>query len=68
MYFNYQNKFTRPWLAKESQEKFEYEGIARGDNDLSLRIDLVDFQREGTPVFQNLSPGFLSHLTALSVP
>jgi hypothetical protein len=29
----------------------------------------VGFQKEGTPAFQNLSPsGFLSHLTALSVP
>ncbi len=33
-----------------------------------LRSD-VGFQREGTPVFQNLSPrDFLSHLTAFSVP
>ncbi len=35
-----------------------------------VRVQLgVGLQKEGTPAFQNLSPsGFLSHLTALSVP
>jgi hypothetical protein len=28
----------------------------------------VGFLKEGTPDFQNLSPAFLSHLNAVSVP
>jgi hypothetical protein len=38
LYFNYESKYTKPWLA--AQDKCEYKAVVRPDKDLTLRVDL----------------------------
>jgi hypothetical protein len=58
---------AQPWIRFRSRQQWtgELEVLITAVN-LGF---IVGFQKEGTPAFQNLSPsGFLSHLTAFSVP
>ena len=40
IYFNYRSEFTKRWLAKNAQRKFDYLAIVRGPKRLSLAIKL----------------------------
>lgn len=40
MCFNYQSRFTKPWLTKASEDKYNYEAVGRGDKDISLTVEL----------------------------
>jgi hypothetical protein len=40
IYFNYRSTFTRPWIAKNAQQKHKYSAVVRPDKDLSLRVEL----------------------------
>jgi hypothetical protein len=40
LYFNYETKYTKPWLARAAQDKCKYKAVVRAAKDLTLRIDL----------------------------
>jgi len=40
LYFNYRSRYTKPWLTKEAQKKYDYQAIVRDDAELSLKIAL----------------------------
>ncbi len=40
MWFNYRSKFTSPWLADISQEKYGYRAIVRADHEASAVVSL----------------------------
>lgn len=39
-YFNYNSKYTRPWLAKNTCQRFGYEAMVRPTNANSIQIEL----------------------------
>jgi hypothetical protein len=38
LYFNYETRYTKPWLA--AQDKCKYTAVVRAAKDLTLRVDL----------------------------
>jgi hypothetical protein len=40
LYFNYETKYTKPWLSDAAQKKHRYTAIVRGAKDLTLKVDL----------------------------
>jgi hypothetical protein len=40
IYFNYESPYTKPWLAKVAQQKFEYRAVVRSGKDLTLEVVL----------------------------
>ena len=40
LYFNYETKYTKPWLGQATQKKYRYQSVVRGTKDLTLKIDL----------------------------
>lgn len=40
LYFNYQTKYTKPWLSDAAQRKYRYKAITRAASDLTLQVDL----------------------------
>jgi hypothetical protein len=40
LYFNYQSKYTKPWLTDAAQKKFRYKAVVRGAKELTLKVDL----------------------------
>jgi hypothetical protein len=39
-YFNYESRYTKPWLATAAQKKYGYKAVVRSDKDLTLKIEL----------------------------
>lgn len=40
LYFNYESKYTKPWLTRAAQKKYGYEAVVRGAKDQTLKADL----------------------------
>jgi len=40
LYFNYETKYTKPWLSDAAQKNYHYKAIVRAARDLMLRVDL----------------------------
>jgi hypothetical protein len=40
LYFNYQSKYTKPWLDAAAQNKYRYKAVVRGPEELTLKLDL----------------------------
>jgi|SRR5580692_8275625 beta-lactamase superfamily II metal-dependent hydrolase len=40
LYFNYESKYTKPWLTRAAQKKYVYEAVVRAAKDQTLRVDL----------------------------
>lgn len=40
LYFNYQSKYTKPWLTKAAEDKYCYKAVARDAMALSLNVEL----------------------------
>jgi hypothetical protein len=40
LYFNYESKYTKPWLKDAAQKKYRYKAIVRASEDLTLKVDL----------------------------
>ena len=39
-YFNYESAFTKPWIDKAAQEKFQYEAVVRPEDALTIEVPL----------------------------
>jgi len=40
LYFNYESKYTKPWLTKAAESKYGYTAVARDAKALSLNVEL----------------------------
>lgn len=39
-YFNYNSKYTKPWLSKDTCKRFGYEAVVRPEDAISLQVEL----------------------------
>lgn len=40
LYFNYESKYTKPWLSAATQTKYRYKAVVREPQELTLKLDL----------------------------